>query len=137
METQPSSFTAPGTAARLLVVDDDAEHAEICALLLRRRGFVVAVATNGDDAVTLAGALHPDLILLDLYMPAVDGFSTAEHLHGRDETRNVPIIVLSACAEMIATRAAALGVVDWLPKPFRAADLITCVERSLSRGAPH
>lgn len=137
METQSFPFPTPGNAARLLVVDDDAEHAEICALLLRRRGFVVAVANNGDDAVTLAGALHPDLILLDLYMPAVDGFSTAEHLHGRDETRDVPIIVLSACADMVASRASALGVVDWLPKPFRAAELITCVERSLCRGAPH
>jgi CheY-like chemotaxis protein len=137
METQQHPTLSSSNSARLLVVDDDREHAEICALLLRRRGFVVAVATNGDDALTLADAIHPDLILLDLYMPAVDGFSTAEHLHGRVGTRDVPIVVLSACAELVAARAAALGVVDWLPKPFRAVDLISCVERSLGRSQPH
>lgn len=137
MELRPPPPPPSSEAARLLVVDDDLEHAEICAMLLRRRGFVVAVATNGDDALALAGVLHPDLILLDLYMPTVDGFSTAEHLHGRRETRDVPIVVLSACAELVESRASALGVVDWLPKPFRATELIRCVERSLARSEPH
>jgi len=139
METYVPSHASPGRAARLLVVDDDIEHAEICAVLLRRRGFVVAVATTGDDALALAGLMRPDLILLDLYMPAVDGFSTAEHLHDRSETRDVPIVVLSACAELVNGSAEALGVpgmVGWLPKPFRASELIACVERSLSGTHP-
>jgi DNA-binding response OmpR family regulator len=117
---------------RVLIVDDEMEHAEIVAALLRRRGYQVAVALSGRDALELARALKPDLILLDLYMPTVDGFSTAEHLHENDETRSVPIIFLSACDEPASvTRAIEVGCLDYLPKPFHAAELIACVERSL------
>jgi DNA-binding response OmpR family regulator len=126
----------PGTSspAQLLVVDDEIEHAEICAALLRRRGYAVSVASSGTEAVALAQALRPDLILLDLYMPSVDGFSTAEDLRGHSETREVPIIFLSACGEALETpRALELGAVAWLAKPFHARDLIDCVARVLPR----
>src|SRR6185503_18274854 len=82
---------------RVLVVDDEIDHAEICAALLRRRGYKVAVAVTGADAIELAHVLKPDLILLDLMMPAVDGFSTAASLQGHPDTQNVPIVFLSAC----------------------------------------
>lgn len=119
---------------RLLIVDDELEHAEICAALLRRRGYKVLVAINGTDAVELAQTLQPDLVLLDLHMPTVDGFSTAADLHGRPDTHDVPIVFLSASGEDLRARAAQVGVVECLEKPFRAADLVACVERSLRRG---
>ncbi len=138
METfTPTSFSFVPNAsgpAQLLVVDDEIEHAEICAALLRRRGYTVAVASSGRQAVDLARALKPDLILLDLYMPAVDGFSTAEDLHGHDDTRQVPIVILSASNEALTSpRVEALGVVGCLAKPFHARELIECVERALPR----
>jgi CheY-like chemotaxis protein len=138
METfAPASFSrSPAAAgpAQLLVVDDEIEHAEICAALLKRRGYTVAVASSGSEAIALAHQLHPDLILLDLYMPSVDGFSTAEHLHGHADTRGVPIVILSASGEALSPgRAHDLGVVDCLAKPFRARELIDCVERALPR----
>ena len=123
---------APDGGARVLIVDDEIDHAEICAALLRRRGYAVAVAVNGNDAVALAHALKPDLILLDLFMPTVDGFTTAATLHGQPGTDHVPIVFLSACAD-VAARAGELGAADYLPKPFHAAELIACVERSLAR----
>src|SRR6476661_9433388 len=92
---QPGHHGVP----RVLIVDDELDHAEICAALLRRRGYNVAVAMSGSDAIELAHALKPDLILLDLFMPAVDGFSTAASLHEHPDTTNVPIVFLSACGE--------------------------------------
>jgi CheY-like chemotaxis protein len=122
---------------RVLIVDDELDHAEICAALLRRRGYAVAVAMTGNDAINLAHALKPDLILLDLFMPTVDGFSTAATLHGDPDTSDVPIVFLSACADPVSwTRAEELGVASFLAKPFRAHELVACVEQSLSRLRP-
>ena len=130
---QPAHHGVP----RVLIVDDELDHAEICAALLRRRGYNVAVAISGADAIELAHALKPDLILLDLFMPMVDGFSTAATLHEHPETTDVPIVFLSACADATSwTRAGELGAASFLPKPFHARELITCVEESLSRRRP-
>ncbi len=119
---------------RVLIVDDEVDHAEICAVLLRRRGYQVAVALSGSDAIELAQALKPDLILLDLFMPMVDGFSTFVTLQENGIARKVPIVFLSACADPSArSRAIALGGAEYLAKPFRAAELIACIERSLTR----
>lgn len=121
-------------AARVLIVDDEIEHAEICALLLRRRGYDVAVAPTGRDAVELAQLLKPDLILLDLFMPSLDGIATATSLQEQPDTRNVPIVFLSACGDVaLRDQAIAVAGADYLPKPFHASELIACVERSLAR----
>jgi len=126
--------TARHGVPRVLIVDDELDHAEICAALLRRRGYTVAVAVSGSDAIVLASALKPDLILLDLFMPALDGFATAATLHEHPDTANVPIVFLSACGERdVEPRLAELGGSAYLAKPFRAADLVACVEQSLVR----
>lgn len=128
----PKAYKAPAHGIpRVLIVDDEVEHAEICAALLRRRGYQVVVAITGDDAFELARSLQPDLILLDLHMPVVDGFSTATNLHDHPDTRHVPIVLLSACGEDLLERLRPLGVRECLSKPFRAAQLVDCVERSL------
>lgn len=127
--TQPAHHGVP----RVLIVDDELEHAEICAALLRRRGYKVAVAVSGNDAIELARALKPDLILLDLCMPELDGMETAATLHGQSDTKRVPIVFLSACGDDPAERRAELGVADFLAKPFHANELVACVERSLRR----
>jgi len=134
MEPQLSPQPGHHGVPRVLIVDDEIDHAEICAALLRRRGYNVAVAISGNDAIELAHALKPDLILLDLFMPAVDGFSTAATLHEHPDTTNVPIVFLSACADAASwTRVGELGAASFLPKPFHAQELISCVEESLSR----
>jgi DNA-binding response OmpR family regulator len=130
-ESQPAGHHG---VPRVLIVDDELDHAEICAALLRRRGYKVAVAMTGADAIELAHSLKPDLILLDLFMPAVDGFSTAASLHEHPDTANVPIVFLSACGDAATSaRLLKLGAASFLPKPFHAAELISCVEQSLSR----
>jgi CheY-like chemotaxis protein len=134
---QPARYVPTHPAARVLIVDDDIDHAEILAGLLRLRGYGTTVALSGEQAIALAHLLHPDLILLDLYMPQVDGFSTAEHLQASPETRDVPIVFLSACGEpATVTRAIEIGALEYLAKPFHAAELIACVERSLRFSPP-
>lgn len=136
LDVVPPQATKHGVP-RVLIVDDELDHAEICAALLRRRGYAVAVAMTGGDAIELAIALKPDLILLDLFMPQVDGFSTAASLHEHHDTSGVPIVFLSACADSVShARASALGAASFLPKPFRAQELVACVERSLARLRP-
>jgi CheY-like chemotaxis protein len=122
--------------ARVLVVDDELEHAEICAALLRRRGYAVAVAINGTDALELARILKPDLILLDLFMPMVDGFSTAASLQEHADTAKVPIVFFSACGDAAPPAQGRFGPTAFLQKPFRAHELLACVEQSLSRLRP-
>lgn len=130
----PLASPARHGVPRLLIVDDEIEHAEICAALLRRRGYKVAVALSGADAIELARALKPDLILLDVCMPAVDGVETAATLHGNPDTHAVPILFLSACGEALEARRAELHEAgEYLAKPFHAAELIASVERSLRR----
>lgn len=117
---------------RILVIDDEPDHAEIVATLLGRRGYEVAVARDGDEGLARAWDLGPHVILLDLYMPAVDGFSAATHLRADEKTKHVPIIVLSASLEHCVGRIA--EPVAYLAKPFRVAELIWAVEVALARG---
>lgn len=131
-----SPYSAHHGVPRVLIVDDEIDHAEICAALLRRRGYKVAVAVSGQDAIELAHVLKPDLILLDLMMPTVDGFSTAAALHEQPDTRNVPIVFLSACEPASWTQAGELGAASFLRKPFHASELVACVEQSLARPRP-
>jgi CheY-like chemotaxis protein len=119
---------------RVLIVDDQPEHAEIVSLLLVRRGYEVAIAGDGPSAIIQARARPPDLVLLDLYMPAVDGISTAVELRGDERTARIPILFISASGEDGGRARLVLGEpVCVLPKPFRAAELIGAVEHALGR----
>jgi len=112
---------------RVLVIDDQLDHTEIVAALLRREGYEVEVSTDPRAAVRRAVEHPPDLILLDLWMPSVDGLQAAQLLRGDARTRDVPIIFLSACGEM----AAELGDGEYLHKPFHAAELLEMAAAAL------
>jgi two-component system cell cycle response regulator len=118
--------------ARVLLIEDDSSHAAIVAAVLERRGFEVEIAINGADGITRAAAASPDLILLDVFMPRLDGFSTAEALQRDPRLRDIPMVFVSACDDA-ATRVRGLemGAVDFLCKPFFAPELVARVERSL------
>lgn len=117
------------SARKILIIDDEADHAEIVGLLLSRKGYDVTIARDGREGILRALAWKPDLVLLDLYMPAVDGFATAEHLRVDESTRRVPILFLSACGEHALHAHGPLpGHAAYLAKPFRAAELLWAVE---------
>jgi len=128
MEVMP--FVDP--VRRVLVIDDQLDHIEIVSALLRREGYTVQTSTDARAAVHHAAEDPPDLILLDLWMPSVDGFQAAQLLRSDPRTREVPIIFLSACGETLAeANGVDLGDVDYLHKPFHAVELLEMAAAAL------
>lgn len=114
----------------ILVVDDEPRIAEICRDYLKRAGFDVLTAANGPDALMLARTRRPDLIVLDLGLPGLDGLDVARRVR---EQSNVPIIMLTARVEEHDKLAGLeLGADDYLTKPFSPRELVARV-RSIFR----
>ena len=123
--------------ARILVVDDDRLLRQMVRDLLEGADFAVAEAVDGADGVTQAAALHPDLILLDLMMPNVDGYTACQRLKADPATQAIPVIFLTASADLsLNRRAYALGAVACLTKPFRREALVAVVQTTL-HGVAH
>jgi DNA-binding response OmpR family regulator len=103
----------------ILVVDDDPELVELLRYNLSAVGYSVATASDGADALRKARSFKPDLILLDLMMPKLDGFAVCEILRRDTETSEIPIIILTAMSSQLA-RVAGLGAgaADFICKPF-------------------
>lgn len=125
--------TDDATARRILIVDDDPEIQYLLAAVLRRRGYEIVFARDGGEAHRAVNAFAPDLILLDLMMPKVDGFDFLRNLKQDREDRRVPavpVIVLSAHLQSDPTQVLELGATTLLPKPFdidQLTDLIECL----------
>jgi DNA-binding response OmpR family regulator len=115
----------------ILVVDDEPRIAEICRDYLKRAGFDVITAANGDDALALARSRQPDLIVLDLKLPGRDGLDVTRALRQRS---NVPIIMLTARIEETDKLVGLeLGADDYLTKPFSPRELVARVRAVLRR----
>jgi len=116
---------------RILVVDDDPPSVKMTAFLLREEGYEVLAASNGRDALLLLEREKPDLVLLDVMMPGLDGFETLRQIRARDP---IPVIFLSAKGET-ADRVAGLeiGADDYLAKPFEPSELLARVKAVLRR----
>jgi two-component system KDP operon response regulator KdpE len=119
---------------RILVVDDEPNILSTLAPLLRARGYEVLTAMNGRTAVEVAERNKPDLIVLDLGLPDLDGVEVCRTVR---ERMNVPIVILSARgAEEDKVRALDLGADDYVTKPFGAAELLARVRAALRRSEP-
>ncbi len=119
---------------RVLVVDDDADIARFVEVNLRTYGYEVYVASDGVEALEKAHDVRPDLILLDVMMPNMDGFEVAQRLRSDPRTRNVSIIMLTAKA-MSADKVLGLtaGADDYIIKPFDPIELVARVKGVLRR----
>jgi two-component system cell cycle response regulator DivK len=107
------------TAERILVVEDNDKNLKLTRDLLEWAGFVVVSATTGEEAVARALTSAPDLILMDLQLPGMDGFQALTELRGHAETRSLPIVALTASAmSMDRERALAAGFDGFLEKPI-------------------
>jgi DNA-binding response OmpR family regulator len=116
---------------QILVVDDEARIAEICRDYLERAGFKVMIAANGADALTLARTKPPDLVVLDLGLPKMDGLDVTRALRKRS---NVPIIMLTARVdESDKLIGLELGADDYLTKPFSPKELVARVRAVFRR----
>jgi signal transduction histidine kinase/DNA-binding response OmpR family regulator len=119
---------------KILLVDDDPGIRMICRDVLEGQGYVVREAPEGDKAIIEARRFRPDLVLVDVMMPGMDGFTLAQKLRSDRETSLTPIIFLSARGQTAdKVRAFKLGAEDYLVKPFDSAELVARVEKALAR----
>jgi DNA-binding NtrC family response regulator len=126
------------TAARILVVDDTPTNIRLLADLLSVNGFEVVTAGSGHEGLERAGADAPDLVLLDVMMPDMDGFTVCERLKASAATRDVPVIFLTALTETLdKVRAFSAGGVDYLTKPFEPRELLARVGTHLALRRAH
>jgi len=122
--------------ATILIIDDEAIQRRALSAMLKLEGYRILEAFSGQYALGLLEKELPDLILLDLRMPEMDGYDVFNHLKSQERTRNIPILVVSAMAsQWDIDRAAKSGLVRFVTKPFHPDDLFTRVEEALSAGS--
>ena len=115
------------------MVEDDADLVELLRFNLKKAGFAVGTAIDGIEALKKARSLLPDLILLDLMLPELDGLAVCEVLRRDPATASVPVIMLTAMSSQLA-RLTGLeaGANDYVTKPFNFKDLLSRVEAALA-----
>lgn len=117
---------------RILVVEDNEENRDSLSRRLQRRGFEVLLAEDGEAGVAKAKAEHPDLILMDMNMPKLDGWEATSQLKALPEFKNVPVIALTAHAMTgDRERALAVGCTDYHTKPIEFPKLLAQIEAVL------
>lgn len=118
--------------ASVLIVDDTKANIEILLNVLGE-DYQVSVATDGGDAIRLAGAIHPDLILLDIVMPGKDGYAVCRELKSNGSTKAIPIIFLTALTDVTSkAKGFEAGGVDYITKPFEGLEVRARVSTHLS-----
>jgi two-component system, OmpR family, alkaline phosphatase synthesis response regulator PhoP len=120
--------------SKILVVEDEADILELIRYNFEREGYVIVTAANGEDALRLVPAEKPDLVLLDLMLPGVDGLDVCRELKREPETAKIPIIMVTAKGEESDVVAGLeLGADDYVAKPFSMKILIARVRMVLRR----
>jgi adenylate cyclase len=119
-------------SARILVVDDVRENVRLLDAVLTARGYEVLSAHDGEEALALVGIEQPDLILLDVMMPGLDGYAVCRRLRASDDTAVLPVIMVTSSDGPEKTKAIEAGADDFIPKPFNHDELFARV-RSLLR----
>jgi DNA-binding response OmpR family regulator len=119
---------------RVLIIDDEAPIRLLCRVNLEAEGFEVHEAGNGIAGLDLARQVRPDIVLLDVMMPGLDGWAVAEELVENGDTDGIPIVFLTARAEFRdRARGLDIGGVDYITKPFNPVELAPLVRRLLHR----
>lgn len=128
--SQPQGLQLQGR--RILVVDDDRLNIRILVGILQTEGYVIAEADSGELALELYESFRPDLLLLDVVMPGIDGFATCRELHKRYGEYAAPVIFITAKSESDdVVEGLAAGGVDYLPKPFRRKEALARIRTHL------
>ncbi len=119
---------------KVLVIDDEAPIRLLCRVNLEAEGMEVIDAADGESGVELARRERPDLVLLDVMMPRLDGWGVAQQLVGDELTKEIPIIFLTARAEVRdRARGLDIGGVEYVTKPFNPLELAPLIEGLLER----
>ncbi|MGD1918510.1 MAG: diguanylate cyclase domain-containing protein, partial [Pleurocapsa sp.] len=118
---------------KILIVDDTPDNLQLLLLYLKNAGYKILIAQDGKRAIKTAAFYQPDLILLDVMMPGLDGFSTCSHLKNKASTKDIPIIFMTALAETEnKIRGFELGAVDYITKPINQDELLARIKTHLS-----
>lgn len=117
--------------AKILVVDDEKDVVELLKFLLEKDGHQVTTAYNGREALESVAKAKPELILLDVMMPEMDGYTVQTQLLNNADTRNIPIIVLTAKGQLKDVFAMSTNVKAYMEKPFDPKALRTKIKESL------
>ena len=120
--------------ATILIVDDYEDNRELLRLMLEGAGHKVREAGDGVAGVQMALAEAPDLVLVDLSMPGLDGWQVLGELRADERTRHIPCAAVTAFADGERDRALERGFDAYVPKPFRRTELLETVEWLLARG---
>jgi len=119
---------------KILIVDDDLDTLRLIGIVLEREGYQVSEASNGDQAILLAKSLQPNLVLLDLMMPGMDGIEVARNLRADPHTNNILIIILTAKSDLEdKLEGFDIGADDYLTKPIQHPELVAHVKAVLKR----
>jgi len=119
--------------ATILAVDDNPENLRVLMQLLQEQSYQVRPAPNGVHALTTALKEPPDLVLLDIVMPEMDGYEVCRHLKADERTRHIPVIFISALNEPFdKIKAFSVGGVDYVTKPFEAAEVLARIQTQLA-----
>lgn len=119
---------------RVLVVEDDLDVRELIGMHLRQRGYRIEEATSGEDALPVARAFRPDLVLLDRMLPVIDGLEICRQLKADPQLGGIPIVMVTARSEetdIVAGLQA--GADDYVTKPFRPRELVARIQSVLRR----
>ena len=122
-----------GQTRHILCIEDDTEMTDLIRLILSRKGFEISVASGGQAGIRKVREEKPDLVLLDLMMPDMDGWEVYQQMKADEKTKEIPVIVVTAKAQSIDK---VLGlhiakVDDYIAKPFSPTDLMNSVEKVL------
>ncbi len=121
----------------ILIVEDDREIRDLLAHYLRKEGFCPAVAPDGETGLSRARAGRPDLVLLDILLPGMDGLEVLRRLRAGAETARIPVIVLTAKGdETDRVVGLELGADDYIPKPFSPREVVARIKAVFRRSAP-
>jgi two-component system alkaline phosphatase synthesis response regulator PhoP len=118
----------------VLIVEDEKDIVKMLDYNLKKEGYTTLVAHNGEDAIDVANTKHPDLVLLDLMLPGMDGLEVCKALKGESKTALIPIIMLTAKSqESDKVIGLELGADDYMTKPFSPRELIARIKAVLRR----
>jgi CheY-like chemotaxis protein/MinD-like ATPase involved in chromosome partitioning or flagellar assembly len=121
---------------KILIIDDDVDTLRLVGLMLQRQGYQIVAANNGEQGLNLADADTPDLILLDVMMPQMDGYEVARRLRANPETANIPILMFTAKTQLDdKVTGFEAGADDYLTKPTHPTELQAHVKALLSRSS--
>src|SRR5215510_12610223 len=119
--------------SRILLIEDEPVNIQALSAILKQQGYQISIATTGQQALDLLERVHPDLILLDIMMPGMDGFETCQRIKATTHWREIPIIFLTAKTETAdVVRGFEVGGVDYVAKPFNPHELIARVRTHLA-----